>query len=76
MPIERFRDQVFFHINSTANASKHDLMRRGSIIEIGRESNPFFGFYETWQRAYSVRNKTSGAVEAVPPLLALNVRLD
>ena len=59
---------MFFHINSTANASRHDLMRRGSIIEIGKSSNPFFGFYETWQRSYNVRNKTTGATEAVPPI--------
>ena len=68
VPIETVRDQIFYHINSTANASKHDLMRRGNIIDVGRESNPFFGFYETWQRSYSVRNKKTDTTEAVPPI--------
>jgi hypothetical protein len=68
VPIETVRNQIFYHINSTANASRHDLMRCGSIIDVGRESNPFFGFYETWQRSYTVKNKTTGTTDAVPPI--------
>lgn len=64
-------DGVFLHINSNANRSPHDLMRRGSVIEIGGLTNPFFGLYETYARAYPLR-KSNGSTEDVPAIAFLS----
>jgi hypothetical protein len=66
--VQTVKDQTYFHVNSTANLSQYDLMRVGHRIEIGKETNPFFRLYETWQRCYVVRNGTTGQVENVPAL--------
>lgn len=66
--IEEVRSTIFYHVNSNANRSPHDLMRLGTTIEIGRSSNPFFGIYETWQRAYGVTDRETGEVSQVPAM--------
>lgn len=66
--VQTVQGQTYFHVNSTANLSRYDLMRVGQRIEIGQETNPFFRLYETWQRSYRVRNITTGLNEDVPAL--------
>ena len=60
-------DATYFHINSNANLSPHDLMRRGAVLEIGTQSNPFCGLYETYQRTYGVRQQ-DGSLSQVPAI--------
>lgn len=64
-------DAPFFHINSNANGSAHDLMRRGDIIEVGGHISPFFRFYESYARMYPVRQQ-DGSVLNVPAIAFLN----
>jgi len=70
--VKQVKGEFFFHINSNANLSKHDLMRIGAVIEIGKESCPFFNIYETWQRTYPVRNTNTGQIRQVPAMEFLN----
>jgi hypothetical protein len=60
-------DELYFHINSYANNSPHDLMRLNSVIQIGAKSNPFFGFYENFQRTYPVTHPNAPP-EQVPAI--------
>src|SRR5689334_8757887 len=66
--VELVSEESYFHINSNANLSPHDLMRMGSIIEIGQQTNPFFRLYETWQRTYDVTNVDTKEVLRVPSI--------
>lgn len=66
--VEAITEQSFFHINSTANLSPHDLMRRGLFIEVGNQTNPFFRFYETYQRTYAVTDTNTSVVHQVPAI--------
>src|SRR5437667_5121499 len=71
MALQKVNNEYFFHVNSNANLSTYDLMRRGTTINIGNESSPFFSIYETWQRTYPVR-KDTGEVQQVPAMRFLN----
>lgn len=69
--VELVTEESFFHINSNANLSPHDLMRRGNVIEIGKHTNPFLRFYETHKRTYSVTDNNTGEVHQVPAIRLL-----
>jgi hypothetical protein len=61
------KDESLFHINSGANGSPHEVMNRGDAIEVGKSTNPFFGFYENWTRTYPVRMK-DGTTQHLPAI--------
>lgn len=51
----------YFHINRAAPWSPFEMWREGQEIDIGGESNPYFKFFETQRKEYSV-NTESGSI--------------
>jgi hypothetical protein len=68
-------DATYFHINSNANGSPHDLMRRGSVIEVGDQTIPFFRYFESYQRTYPVQ-LPDGSSQVVPAIRFLELVKD
>ena len=71
MPVQKVNNELFFHVNSNANLSPYDLMRKGATVRIGESKAPFFRIYEAWQRTYPVTLK-NGGVQEVPAMRFLN----
>lgn len=46
-------DRDYFHINRILPYSRHPLLKAGDVLEVGRESNPYFRVYETSRKTYS-----------------------
>lgn len=47
-------NERFFHINSAPPYSTYPLLKVGDMVEVGKTTNPFFGFYETRTRTYDI----------------------
>ena len=69
-------EQSYFNINSNANFSPHPLMCRGDIYNIGETANPFFHFYEVYQRTYPVTETSTGITHQVPAMKFLRSMKD
>jgi len=74
--IQTTNEQFYFHINSNANMSPHPIMRCGDIFEIGGTSNPFFHFYEAYQRSYPVTDTSTGTIQQIPAMKFLRLVKD
>ncbi len=59
--------ESYFHINSSANLSPYGMMKKGDAIQVGKSSNPFFRFYEVYQRTYAV-TESDGSVHQIPAM--------
>ena len=63
---------TYYHINSNANGSPYSPMQPGDVLEIGVQTNPFFHFYEAFQRTYPVTDSATGKVIQVPAIKFLS----
>jgi len=48
------RDKKLFHVNRITGCSPESLLNIDDIIEVGKEYNPFFGYYNKQKRSYPV----------------------
>ena len=67
---ELVTDAEFFHVNRQVDWARSPLFEVGQVIEAGKSSNPFFGFFETYRRTYQV-TLNDGSVEVVPAIAFL-----
>jgi hypothetical protein len=64
---ENLTGKTLFHINSHASRSPHPLMKAGDALDVGKEMNPFFGYYDVKPFTYPV-SEPDGLVNQVPAM--------
>lgn len=68
----RVEKRLLYHVNSQANRSPYGLMRGGDVVAVGKDTNPFFRFYDVHQRTYPVTDG-NGIVHQVPAVKFLRL---
>jgi hypothetical protein len=48
------KDKKLFHVNRITGYSPDRLLSIGDVVDVGEESNPFFGYYHKQKRSYPV----------------------
>jgi len=67
---ESVKEVKFFHVNRQVHWARSPLFEVGQVIETGKSSNPFFGFFENHLRMYPV-TQNDGSVINVPAITFL-----
>ena len=71
--VQEIVKRSYYHINRQANQSPYPNMLCGDTIDIGKSINPFFGFYDTYQRTYKVTETQTGIIHEIPAIRYLEL---
>ena len=58
-------DISYYHVNRLAGWSPYPLLDEGIVLNVGGESNPYFGFFEKYRKTYPVTQNDGSELQVL-----------
>ena len=74
--IVQLSDATYYHVTGGSIQNLHKPLMSGTILNIGEQHNPFYSFYETYERKYPINGRDYRAIRLLELVAAGHVALE